>query len=317
MTEILITDTHFGIKQNSITWFKSQKAFIENQFIPLIKNISDDVRIIHLGDVFDNRSTISTIIAQNIINIFKDIRNLPNVKKFIIIGGNHDYYSPNTDEIDTISLILRDLDLTLVTKDIYIDGKNAYIPWYKWDPENLQKFIDINCIKNIYTHADIVTNPINIKNCNIFSGHMHTPLIKNNLYNLGSCYYLNFGDSTGARGIYVKKDDNIKFIENTTSIRFHRIYNDAVFNMNNIDTKHYIELYIDEENFYNPDYINILSKRAKEYKNLQIIPITNIHNTNNLNISYTNYDIVSVIKNLIPAELIDKFNIIEELKNHE
>ena len=37
MTTILFTDTHFGIKQNSITWFNSQKDFIVNQLIPYIK----------------------------------------------------------------------------------------------------------------------------------------------------------------------------------------------------------------------------------------------------------------------------------------
>ena len=110
MTTILFTDTHFGIKQNSITWFNSQKDFIVNQLIPYIKTIDDDVRLVHLGDVFDSRSTISTYIATNVVELFKELKSI--VKEFIVIGGNHDYYSPTTDRIDTLNLLLNNLDIT-------------------------------------------------------------------------------------------------------------------------------------------------------------------------------------------------------------
>ena len=44
MKTIIFTDTHFGVKQNSITWFKSQKKFIEEQLMPYIKSLDDDVK---------------------------------------------------------------------------------------------------------------------------------------------------------------------------------------------------------------------------------------------------------------------------------
>ena len=91
MIDVLFTDTHFGWKNNSMTWLNSQMNFIYNQFIPTIKKLStkDDVRVIHLGDVFDSRSTISTYVASKVVQAFKDIRKW--CDEFIIVCGNHDF----------------------------------------------------------------------------------------------------------------------------------------------------------------------------------------------------------------------------------
>ena len=55
MKDILITDTHFGAYNNSMTWWKHQADFIYNQFIPFVK-AQGDCNIIHLGDLLDIRS---------------------------------------------------------------------------------------------------------------------------------------------------------------------------------------------------------------------------------------------------------------------
>ena len=104
---ILITDTHFGVKQNSITWLNSQSKFIEDQLIPYINRETKEgnkVKLIHLGDIFDSRSTISTYIATRVVELFEKLTNA--VNDFIIIGGNHDYYSPNSDSVDSLNLLL-------------------------------------------------------------------------------------------------------------------------------------------------------------------------------------------------------------------
>ena len=143
MTDILITDTHFGIKQNSITWFNSQSNFIYKQLIPYIEDHKDVVRLIHLGDVFDSRSSISVLIAAKVKKIFTDLARV--CGQVIVIGGNHDYYSPNSNEYNSIELVLGDVPgITLVTRDILIDGNNMYVPWYEYDVgviENKVRFV--------------------------------------------------------------------------------------------------------------------------------------------------------------------------------
>ena len=76
MIDVIFTDTHFGWKNNSMTWLNSQLDFIYKQFIPKLKELSkiNDVRVIHCGDVFDSRSTISTYVATKIVKAFADIR---------------------------------------------------------------------------------------------------------------------------------------------------------------------------------------------------------------------------------------------------
>ena len=118
MTNIIITDTHFGVKNNSITWFNSQSDFIYKQLIPYIKSHQDTIRLIHMGDVFDSRSTISVYIAKKVRKMFKDLAEI--CEDVIVVAGNHDFYSPVSDEYDSLSLVLHNIDkVKLVRKESY------------------------------------------------------------------------------------------------------------------------------------------------------------------------------------------------------
>ena len=102
--KVLFTDTHFGVKNNSMTWLKSQLNFIYKQFIPELRELKkthpdDQIVLIHLGDVFDSRSTISTMVATEVRKAFGALREV--VDEFNIIAGNHDYYSPTSDEVNS------------------------------------------------------------------------------------------------------------------------------------------------------------------------------------------------------------------------
>ena len=263
-TIILFTDTHFGVKNNSITWLNSQLDFIYNQFIPEIKDIkrstNDKITLVHLGDVFDSRSTISTMVASRVKEAFKKLRSC--VDQFNIIAGNHDYYSPNSNEIDTLNLLLKDTGANLITKDILEEGENAFIPWYEWGkPIN-------DTIKRVFAHTDIINGPIEYLGKEIYSGHMHIPLLrkKMKLYNIGSCYALNFADSNQDRGYYIIQGDSLKYVANKQSIKFWRLYNDDIFNTkltDNISSKDYIEIYIKQSKMAESLYgerLNIITK---------------------------------------------------------
>ena len=47
--------------------------FVREQMIPYIKSIDDEVVLIHLGDVFDSRSTVNTYIAQEVKELFEEL----------------------------------------------------------------------------------------------------------------------------------------------------------------------------------------------------------------------------------------------------
>ena len=328
----IITDTHFGVKQNSMTWLNSQLDFLYKQLIPHIEQCKDSelydrVRLIHMGDVFDSRSTISTMVATKVIEVFTKLCSLCEVH---IIAGNHDFYSPNSDEVDTLTLLLKNIGATLYTKDfekILIPGSNPpeweiFIPWYKWGDPVLDSMIKCHTkdIKNIFTHADIVSSHIPHvfldKSTKVFSGHMHIPNIKNNLYNIGSCYALNFGDANQERGYYTMIDNNKpEFHPNKCSIRFWRLYNEDIFDKkktNKISNKDYIEMYISQTNMMDPRYIERINEATKELKNIWVIPQTEEVLGGDME-KFEGYDIEKITKKMIPDELKEKFNMVLNL----
>ena len=308
MTDILITDTHFGIKQNSITWFNSQSNFIYKQLIPYIEDHKDVVRLIHLGDVFDSRSSISVLIAAKVKKIFTDLARV--CGQVIVIGGNHDYYSPNSNEYNSIELVLGDVHgITLVTRDILIDGSNMYVPWYEYDVGIIENKVREFNIKNVFVHNDIVNGDIPNINARLFSGHIHSPLFRTNkgLYNLGSCYAIDFSDCNSERGFYELSESGIKFIPNNYSIRFWRLFNEDIFKDHIMSQDDYIEMYISQSNMATTDYVTVIDKYIKQYKNIWLIP--QISSTDSVeSIKFEGYDIEKVIEESIPSDLKDKFN---------
>jgi DNA repair exonuclease SbcCD nuclease subunit len=323
----IITDTHFGVKQNSTTWLNSQLDFFYNQLIPHIQQVKeselyDEIRLIHMGDVFDSRSTISTMVATKIVELFTKLCSLCEV---IIIAGNHDFYSPNSDDVDTLTLLLKNTGATLYIKDFVkkpIPETNTcwelFVPWYKWGNETIDSMLECHKkdIVNIFTHADIVTEQIPFlhlnKNTRVFSGHLHIPNIKKNLYNIGSCYALNFADANHDRGYYTMIDNGKpEFHPNKYSIRFWRLYNEDIFNSKKLSTikkNDYIELYISQTNMAEVKYIEKINEYTKQFKNIWVIPQA-AELEYDLE-KFEGYDIEKITKSMIPEELKDKFNMI-------
>lgn len=317
MTNVIITDTHFGVKNNSMTWFVSQSDFIYKQLIPYIKTINDEVRLIHMGDVFDSRSTISIYIAKKVRQIFKDLSKV--CDDIIIVAGNHDFYSPNSDEYDSLSLVLNNIkNVKLVCKESYFIDNQLFIPWYEWGKIDINSYNEVRngVVYYVFAHTNIVDiDPGVNEDIMVFSGHMHHPYIKGNRYNLGSCYALDFSDCNSERGFYVLYNDKrLEFIPNNHSIRFWRLKNEAIFDKNDFREWDYIELYITQSNMTNPEYLTKINEYTKNFKNVWVIPMSN-DNTLKDDVKFEGYDIESIINECIPKELSDKFEQIKEKLN--
>lgn len=316
MIKILISDTHYGVKQNSLTWLKYQTDFIYKQLIPFIKEQTDDVVLYHLGDVFDSRSSINPYIASKIRDSFKDLSRI--VDDFIIIGGNHDYYSPNDAEVNSLDMVLRDIEgIKLITNELYVKNEDLFVPWYEYENvEKLRKTISLYNIKNIYCHSDLTHLDGEykelFKGVNVYSGHIHTPNLYKNLHTLGSTYALTFADCNQDRGFYTIKDNSFEFHPNTFSIRFWRFRNDEIFNcIEKVGKDDYIELYVDQINLLNDTYLDEIKKITKHSHNTNIIPVSQVMESEE-SCDFENYNIEEICRENIPEELQDKFNVILE-----
>ena len=331
---ILITDTHFGTHNCSLTWLKSQKEFFDKQFIPHLKKRKKEgyqVRVVHCGDVFDSRSTINTYIATTVVELFTQI--CETVDQFTIVSGNHDYYSPEVDDVDTVSLIFKQLELKysnfyIISKFKQLDkwGQEVclYVPWYEWlKYDDLVEYMENlseggKIVSYIFTHADLVREKTDIQCPNIISGHIHTPYFKDNIKNLGSVFALTFTDNNAERGFYEYEDGGeLKFIENTKSIRFWRFYNDEVLEIpKSVKKEDYIEIYINRSKIAQKKYADAYAAWVKKFKNIWRVPQIDDDDQIVPDIKkFEGYNIETMTEGLIPEELKDKFNQIKQYIN--
>ena len=327
---VLLTDTHFGTHNNSMTWFKSQKDFIENQFIPHLQQRKDEgykVRVIHCGDVFDSRSTINSYIASEVVELFSRICEI--IDKFVIVLGNHDYYNPSSDNVDTVSLVFGQLILRYKhfmitpkqkTYDIWGSEQSLFVPWYEWlDQKGLIKYLKSNTIDNIFTHADLDREETKITKPIIFNGHVHTPFFKKNIKNLGSCFSLTFADCNQDRGFYEYEDGGeLRFIKNEKSIRFWRFYNKEVLKIpRGVSQNDYIELYVEKSLLMNPTYSDACNRWTSKFKNIWVIPQVDEGDGKVVDLQkFEGYDIEKMTERLIPDEIKDKFERIKQYINN-
>ena len=102
--DTLITDTHFGARNDSLAFNDHFYKFWEKTFFPYLDDNGIDT-IIHLGDVFDRRKFISYKIAKDFRERFIKPIVHRNIKMHMIVG-NHDTYYRNTNEINSLYELL-------------------------------------------------------------------------------------------------------------------------------------------------------------------------------------------------------------------
>ena len=252
--------------------------------------------------------------------------------KFYIVGGNHDYYSPEVDDVDTIGLIFNQLHLKY--KDVFLpitqqklldtwgNETSLFVPWYEWiKHDDLVEYLENTDkkITHMFTHADLVREGTDIECPNIISGHIHIPYFKDNIKNLGSCFALTFTDNNDVRGFYEYEDGGeLKFYENTKSICFWRFYNDEVLSIpKDVKKDDYIEIYISKSKIAQKVYADAYAQWVKKFKNIWRVPqidAEDVQEINNIK-KFEGYNIENMTESLIPDELKDKFSQIKQYIN--
>jgi|TARA_R110001592_G_scaffold52601_7_gene161034 DNA repair exonuclease SbcCD nuclease subunit len=217
----LITDTHFGARNDSLAFNEYFYKFWEDVFFPYIKENNIDT-VIHLGDVMDRRKFVSYKISSDFRKRF--------VKPFVDMGinlhimvGNHDTYWKNTNEINSVDELLGDrhsnIHMYSEAETVEFDGLPIhFIPWI--NAENYQSTID--GIKN--TKADMAMGHLEIngfemhaghfsesgypaqmfrKFDSVFSGHFHKKSDDGHIYYLGNTYQMTWSDDNCPKGFHV------------------------------------------------------------------------------------------------------------------
>ena len=138
----LITDTHFGARNDSLIFNDFFKKFYEDIFFPTLKERKIK-KIIHLGDVVDRRKFIN----YKTLNSMKEILFTPLEEMgcdMEIIVGNHDIYYKNTLAVNSMHELTKGMSrITVYNKptEVSLDGKNTavFLPWICADNEDETK----------------------------------------------------------------------------------------------------------------------------------------------------------------------------------
>ena len=88
--------------------------------------------------------------------MYKHLKILGSVcDEFVIVCGNHDFYSPNSDTVNTVKLLLSNLNIIIVDQELYETNNYAFIPWYVYESGEFKTSAEY-----IFCHADIVNGII-------------------------------------------------------------------------------------------------------------------------------------------------------------
>ena len=255
----LITDTHWGVRNDHLAFMENNNLFLDNVFFPLLvkHNIGT---IVHLGDLVDRRKYININTANRLRVDFLDKMIGYDVH---IIAGNHDTYFKNTNEINSIrELVDEKYDFKIYDRyaeEVNFDGTPIlFIPWICDD--NRQRTVEIiNGTKStiamghleiqgfemykgsIVSHGDDAS--LFDRFDMVMSGHYHHRSTNGHIWYLGSHAEFTWSDYDDPRGFHVFDTETreLTFIENPYKM-FKKIwYNDTdnKFINSDIDYKQY------------------------------------------------------------------------------
>src|SRR6056300_572006 len=242
MKILLITDQHFGARNDSQVYVNKYQKFYSETVLPYIDK-HKITQIIALGDTFDRRKAINFNSLQAAKDMWFDPLRERDVKMHMLVG-NHDIYYKNTLRINSPQLLLGDYDNITVVDDpqqlSFGDTNILLLPWIC--DENRQRSMDLIksnsasiCLGHLelnnfepipgYTmeHGD---SPDLFSKFNLVcSGHFHHKSRKDNIVYLGNPYQMFWNDYGCDRGFHVLNTDTEKltFVKNPNSM-FHKIY---------------------------------------------------------------------------------------------
>ena len=115
MKVAIITYQHFGFKKGSKLYHEYFLKFYEETFFPMLEREGIKT-VLDLGDTFDNRKGVdlySLDWAKR--NYFDRLRDMG--ISVVSVVGNHTAFYKNTNDINTIDLLLREYDNVRIIGD--------------------------------------------------------------------------------------------------------------------------------------------------------------------------------------------------------
>lgn len=216
----IITDQHFGARNDSITFIEFFQKFYDNTFFPVLDE-SDIDTVLILGDTFDRRKYVNFYSLQRAKEMFFSKLEERGITVHML-AGNHDTYYKNTNDVNSPDLLLREYNNINVIDSptvIELDGTQiCMMPWIC--PENYIESLELIkettaeiCMghfeiagfamhRGMESHDGLSKNMFD-KFDMVFSGHYHHRSDDGHIYYLGNPYELTWQDYNDPRGFHL------------------------------------------------------------------------------------------------------------------
>ncbi len=244
----IITDTHFGVRNDHPAFLDSMKKFFENVFwvtVDDLRALQGDTIIIDLGDTFDRRKHVNfhTLDMANKF-FFQPMKN--RYLDYHHVVGNHNAYYKNNNDITSVEQLYRDtskFNFYPRVQDVDIAGRKVcFIPWIaRDDAEEAYKRIKESRSQVAMGHLEIrgalkrrgfvaekgMEPSLLSKFSWVLSGHFHHGHKKDNVHFLGSVGQYDWSDHEDVRGFWIwdTEDDSFQFLENPYKM-FEKVFYD-------------------------------------------------------------------------------------------
>ena len=260
---LLIGDTHFGRLSNDQKELEESANFFYDVIIPMLHHMNEEygaenVCVIQLGDVFDNKSSVGILTNNVVIDIFKK---LSKQNLVITLVGNHDTVYKDIRSINnskSLSLIDNVHVVDHLTGYRTALGKTIYcMPNY--DVKEKVEAAVSQCEENSYLfgHDEIAGFSYEgqlIKDGNSVSatmlkkfqrvvfGHIHKSQSQENISYLGTPYQTRMNEWKNHNHVAVLdfETDAIEYYDNDYSPRYDRISLFELMNMTLSEAKSYV-----------------------------------------------------------------------------
>lgn len=233
----LIGDTHYGCRNDNQYFYDYMQKFFDNIFFPYLKKYKIN-RVIHLGDLTENRRQINLQTANRLRNDFLEPVKNNNID-FSIIAGNHDVFYKNTNKINSLRELIGDNypNITIIDNLPVESSEGLLVPWI--NSENKEESLNIirnSKAKYCFGHFELkgfdigkgrlssagldINSGIFNNFHQVFSGHYHNKSNLGHINYIGSSFAFNWGDWGDYRGFAILdlETENIKYIRNPYKI---------------------------------------------------------------------------------------------------
>ena len=262
----IITDTHWGARNDSQHFTEYFVKFYENIFFPTL--LERDIRtVVHMGDIVDRRKFINYKTLYQMRHNFFDQCWDRYISLHMIIG-NHDTFFKNTNQVNSMDCLRMMMSgsegdgggMVRIYHDpteVVFDGTKVFFqPWIC--PENKEQSLD--AISNtdaqiLFGHLEVQGFEMHLGAINheglspkvfekfeyAFSGHFHHKSDNGNVYYLGNPYQITWSDYKDPRGFHIFDTETreLEFIQNPYEMFYKIYYDDEKTTLEEIQTQDY------------------------------------------------------------------------------